>query len=286
MRLPRANLRIGSSVESMNQSRIRVPDLREKKRRGEKIVMLTAYDATMARLLDLAGVDVLLVGDSVGVVMLGYEHTLPVTLDDILHHTRAVARGAGRALVVADMPFMTYQVSVEEAVRNAGRLLQAGAAAVKVEGGSAIGGAVRRMTEVGIPVMGHLGLQPQSVHQVGGYRRQASSPEEEDALVEDATLLERAGVFAIVLEAIPAEAARRVTAAVTVPTIGIGAGPHCDGQVLVSHDMLGLFDGHIPSFVKQYAHLRDEVGRAAAAFVNDVKAGHFPEVPSPLEPRR
>jgi 3-methyl-2-oxobutanoate hydroxymethyltransferase len=270
----------------MSVTRVRVTDLREKKRRGEKIVMLTAYDATMARLLDLAGVDVLLVGDSVGVVMLGYEHTLPVTLDDILHHTRAVARGAGRALIVADMPFMTYQVSVEEAVRNAGRLLQAGAAAVKVEGGSAIGGAVRRMTELGIPVMGHLGLQPQSVHQVGGYRRQASSPEEVDALVEDATLLERAGVFAIVLEAVPVAAARRVTAAVTVPTIGIGAGPHCDGQVLVSHDMLGLFDGHIPSFVKQYAHLRDEVGRAAAAFVNDVKAGHFPEVPSPLEPRR
>ena len=270
----------------MSQNRIRVPDLREKKRRGEKIVMLTAYDATMARLLDGAGVEVLLVGDSVGVVVLGYEHTLPVTLDDILHHTRAVARGAGRALVVADMPFMTYQVSIEEAVRNAGRLLQAGAAAVKVEGGGAIAGTVRRMAELGIPVMGHLGLQPQSVHQVGGYRRQASRPEDVDALIEDAQALERAGVFAIVLEAIPAEAARRVTAAVAVPTIGIGAGPDCDGQVLVSHDMLGLFDGHIPSFVKQYAHLGDEVGRAARAFVNDVKAGHFPEVPSPLEPRR
>ena len=270
----------------MNQQRIRVPDLRERKRRGEKIVMLTAYDATMARLLNAAGVDVLLVGDSVGVVVLGYDHTLPVTLDDILHHTRAVARGAGRALVVADMPFMTYQVNAEEAVRNAGRLLQAGATAVKVEGGSVIAGAVRRMTEVGIPVMGHLGLQPQSVHQVGGYRRQASRPEDVDALIEDAKLLERAGVFAIVLEAIPADAARRVTAAIAVPTIGIGAGPDCDGQVLVSHDMLGLFDGHIPSFVKQYAHLSDEIGRAVKAFVSDVKAGQFPEVPSPLEPRR
>jgi 3-methyl-2-oxobutanoate hydroxymethyltransferase len=270
----------------MNQNRIRVPDLRERKQRGEKIVMLTAYDATMARLLDGAGVDVLLVGDSVGVVVLGYEHTLPVTLDDILHHTRAVARGASRALVVSDMPFMTYQVSVEEAVRNAGRLLQAGAVAVKVEGGSAIAGAARRMTELGIPVMGHLGLQPQSVHQVGGYRRQASRPEDVDALVEEAKLLERAGVFAVVLEAIPAEAARLVTAAVAVPTIGIGAGPDCDGQVLVSHDMLGLFQGHIPSFVKQYAHLGDEIGRAARAFVDDVRAGQFPEVARPLQPRR
>ena len=270
----------------MNPSKVRVPDLREKKRRGEKIVMLTAYDATMARLLDGAGVDMLLVGDSVGVVVLGYEHTLPVTMEDMLHHTRAVARGAGRALVVADMPFMTYQVNVEDAVRNAGRLVQAGAAAVKVEGGAPIGGAVRRMTELGIPVMGHLGLQPQSVHQMGGFRRQASHPEDADALVEDAKLLERAGVFAIVLEAIPPQAARRVTAAVAVPTIGIGAGPDCDGQVLVSHDMLGLFDGHVPSFVKQYAHLGDEIGQAARAFVNDVKAGQFPEVPSPLEPRR
>jgi 3-methyl-2-oxobutanoate hydroxymethyltransferase len=269
----------------MSVSRVRVPDLREKKRLGEKIVMLTAYDATMARLLDGAGVDVLLVGDSVGVVVLGYEHTLPVTLNDILHHTRAVTRGARRALVVADMPFMTYQISAEEAVRNAGRLLQAGATAVKVEGGAAIAGVVRRMTELGIPVMGHLGLQPQSLHQVGGYRRQASRPEDVDALVEDAKLLERADVFAIVLEAIPAEAAGRVTAAVSVPTIGIGAGADCDGQVLVSHDMLGLFDGHIPSFVKRYAHLGEEVGRAARAFVNDVKTGRFPEVPSEAPPR-
>jgi len=160
----------------MSAPRVRVPDLKDKKRRGEKIAMLTAYDATIARILDRAGVDVLLVGDSVGVVVLGYEHTLPVTLDDILHHTRAVARGASHALVVADMPFMTYQVSVEEAVRNAGRLLQAGAAAVKVEGGSPILGAVRRMVELGIPVMGHLGLQPQSLHQAGGYRKQATRP--------------------------------------------------------------------------------------------------------------
>ena len=267
----------------MSERHVRVPDLREKKRRGEKIVVLTAYDATMARLLDRSGVDVLLVGDSVGPVVLGYEHTLPVTLDDMLHHTRAVARGTSRALIVADMPFMSYQVSVEEAVRNAGRLLQAGAAAVKVEGGPAIAGAVRRMVEVGIPVMGHLGLQPQSVHQMGGYRRQAVQREEIEALVEDAHGLERAGAFAIVLEAVGDDAARRVTAAVSVPTIGIGAGPHCDGQVLVSHDMLGLFDGHVPSFVKQYARLSDEVTRAARAYADDVRAGRFPEVARPIE---
>jgi len=269
----------------MSDAKVRVPDLRERKRRGEKIAVLTAYDATMARLLDRAGVDVLLVGDSVGVVVLGYEHTLPVTLDDMLHHTRAVARGTQRALVVADMPFMTYQVSVEEAVRNAGRLLQAGAAAVKVEGGLPIVGAVRRMVEVGIPVMGHLGLQPQSLHQVGGYRRQAVQREDIETLVEEAHALERAGVFAVVIEAVGADAARQVTAALSVPTIGIGAGPDCDGQVLVSHDMLGLFDGKIPSFVKQYARLSDDVARAAREYVDDVRAGRYPEVPSAVESR-
>jgi 3-methyl-2-oxobutanoate hydroxymethyltransferase len=185
------------------------------------------------------------------------------------------------------MPFLTYQASVEEAVQNAGRLLQAGAAAVKVEGGTPIVGAVRRMVELGIPVMGHIGLQPQSVHQVGGYRRQGGRPGDVEALIEDACALERAGVFSIVLEAVDAEAARQITASVAVPTIGIGAGPHCDGQVLVSHDMLGLFDGHIPSFVKQYARLADEVTRAAGAFAADVRSGQFPEVPHPLEaPRR
>jgi len=269
----------------MSDAKVRVPDLRERKRRGEKIAVLTAYDATMARILDRAGVDVLLVGDSVGVVVLGYEHTLPVTLDDMLHHTRAVARGAQRALVVADMPFMTYQVSIEEAVRNAGRLLQAGAAAVKVEGGLPIVGAVRRMVEVGIPVMGHLGLQPQSLHQVGGYRRQAVQREDIEALVEEAHALERAGAFAVVIEAVGRDAARQVTSALSVPTIGIGAGPDCDGQVLVSHDMLGLFDGRIPSFVKQYANLADDIGRAAREYVSDVQAGRFPEVPRPAESR-
>jgi 3-methyl-2-oxobutanoate hydroxymethyltransferase len=269
----------------MSETKVRVPDLRERKRRGEKIAMLTAYDATMARLLDRAGVDVLLVGDSVGVVVLGHEHTLPVTLDDMVHHTRAVARGATRALIVADMPFMTYQASVEDAVRNAGRLLQAGAAAVKLEGGVPIVAAVRRLVELGIPVMGHLGLQPQSLHQVGGYRRQAVQREDIEALVEEAHALERAGVFAVVLEAVGTEAARRVTEALAIPTIGIGAGPECDGQVLVSHDMLGLFDGHVPSFVKQYAHLSDDVSRAVREYVDDVRTGRFPELPRAVEPR-
>jgi 3-methyl-2-oxobutanoate hydroxymethyltransferase len=270
----------------MSTSKVRITDLREKKRRGEKIAMLTAYDANMARLLDRAGIDVLLVGDSVGVVMLGYEDTLAVTLDDMLHHTRAVARGTSHALVVADMPFMTYQVSVEEAVRNAGRLLQAGAAAVKVEGGPAITGAVRRLVEVGIPVMGHLGLRPQSVHQMGGYHRQAVQREDIEALVEDAHALERAGAFAIVLEAVGPDAARQVTAAVTVPSIGIGSGPACDGQVLVTPDLLGLFDGQIPSFARQYIRLVDDITRVAREYADDVRAGRFPEVSRPLEAKK
>jgi 3-methyl-2-oxobutanoate hydroxymethyltransferase len=262
----------------MSPSRIRVPDLKDKKSRGEKIAMLTAYDATMARLLDEAGIDALLVGDSVGMVVLGYDNTLAVTLDDMLHHTRAVVRGASRALVVADMPFLSYQVSVEEAVRNAGRLLQeGGASAVKLEGGRPVVEAVRRMVDVGIPVMGHLGLQPQSVHQVGGYIKQATRPDDVDALVADAIALQDAGAFAVVLESIPDGAAQTVTSALDVPSIGIGAGPHCDGQVLVSHDMLGLFDRFIPSFVKQYARLSETIQAATRAYVEDVHKGRYPQ---------
>lgn len=262
----------------MQDSPIRVPDLKECKRRGEKIAVLTAYDATMARLLDRAGVDVLLVGDSLGMVVLGYENTLPVTLDEMLHHTRAVARGAQRALVVADMPFLTYQVGASDAVRNAGRLLKdGGAAAVKVEGGRPVVDVVKRLVDVGIPVMGHLGLLPQSVHQMGGFIRQATRPEEADALLADASALEEAGAFAIVLEGIPSGVARATTAQVGIPTIGIGAGPDCDGQVLVSYDMLGLFDRFVPPFVKQYAHLADTVVAASRAYVEDVRAGRYPE---------
>ncbi len=257
--------------------RIRVPDLKEKKKRGEKIVMLAAYDATMARLLDRAGIDILLVGDSLGMVILGYDTTLPVTLEAVIHHTRAVSRGAARALVVADMPFLTFQVDVSEAVRNAGRLLQeGGAAAVKMEGGRAVLDAVKRLVDVGIPVMGHLGLIPQSVHQLGGFRRQARLQQDAEKLFEDARALESAGAFAIVLESIPAEVSRKVTAELKIPTIGIGAGPHCDGQVLVSYDVLGLSDAFVPPFAKQYAHLADLIVNAAKQYADDVREGRFP----------
>ena len=256
--------------------RVRVPDLAAMKARGEKIAVLTAYDATLARLLDTAGIDVLLVGDSLGMVVLGYETTLPVTLDAMVHHTAAVSRGARRALVVADMPFLTFQVTVAEAVRNAGRLIQeGGAAAVKLEGGRAVLEVVERLVNVGIPVMGHLGLLPQSVHQAGGYVRQATDSESADALVEDALALEQAGAFAVVVESIPAHVARTVTARLRIPTIGIGAGPDCDGQVLVSYDMLGLFGGVVPPFVKQYARLGDTVVAAARQYRDDVRTGTY-----------
>jgi 3-methyl-2-oxobutanoate hydroxymethyltransferase len=244
--------------------------------------VLTAYDAITARLLDRAGVDVILVGDSLGMVVLGHDTTLPVTLDMMIHHTSAVARGAARALVVADMPFMTYQVSVSEAVRNAGRLLQeGGAAAVKLEGGRPVLDVVARLVEVGIPVMGHLGLLPQSVHQLGGYQRQATQPREADALLADAAALERAGAFAIVLESIPASLAEMVTARIEIPTIGIGAGAGCDGQVLVTTDLLGLGD-RVPPFVRQYASLKDTILEAARAYADDVRAGRFPESTTPV----
>jgi 3-methyl-2-oxobutanoate hydroxymethyltransferase len=256
---------------------VRVPDLKAMKRRGEKIVMLTAYDASMARLLDRAGVDVLLVGDSLGMVIMGCENTLPVTLEAMLHHVRAVRRGARRALVVADMPFMSYQVSVAEAVRNAGRLIQeGGASAVKLEGGRPVLDVVRRLTEIGIPVMGHLGLVPQSVHQLGGFRPRARDEREAERLLEEARELEQAGAFALVLESIPAEVARSVTQALSIPTIGIGAGPHCDGQVLVSYDIFGLYEGPVPPFVKQYARLGELMVEAARAYAEDVRQGRFP----------
>ena len=257
--------------------RVRVPEFKERKRRGEKIAMLTAYDATMARLLERAGVDVLLVGDSLGMVVLGHDTTVPVTLEEMIHHTRAVVRGTERALVIADLPFLTYQVTPAEAVRNAGRLLQeGGAAAVKLEGGRPVLESVKRIVEVGIPVMGHLGLLPQSVHQLGGFKQQATAPEAADHLIADARALEEAGAFAIVLESIPAELAAVVTGTVSVPTIGIGAGPDCDGQVLVSHDILGLFET-APPFARQYARLGEAVIAAGRAYVEDVQAGRFPQ---------
>src|SRR5882724_1490855 len=248
--------------------KVRVPDLVLMKERGERIVMLTAYDATMARLFDRAGVDLLLVGDSLGNVILGLDTTIPVTLDAIIHHTRAVARGTNRALVVADMPFLTYQVSPEQAMQNAARLFQeGGAAAVKLEGGRPVAKTVRRLTAAGLPVMGHVGLTPQHVHQLGGMRQQARNDEAAQELVLDALALEEAGVFAIVLEAIPDSVAEEVTSRLKIPTIGIGAGPDCDGQVLVSYDVLGLFDGFVPPFVKQYAQLGEVIVKAAQEYV-------------------
>lgn len=266
---------------------VTAPDLIEMKRRGEKIAMLTAYDALMARLLDRAGIDVLLVGDSVGMVLLGHQTTIPVTMDAMVHHTRAVRAGAQRALVVADMPFLACHTGADDAVRRAGRLIQEGGAqAVKIEGGAPVLDAVRRITGAGIPVMGHLGLLPQSVHRLGGFRMQARSGKEAAELLAAAQALEQAGAFAVVLEAVPAGAARAVTQQVSIPTIGIGAGPDCDGQVLVSHDVFGLSEGHVPSFVKQYARLGAALVEAALAYAADVKAGRFPAASAGPEAER
>src|SRR6266478_4646803 len=257
--------------------KVRVPDLVRMKERGERIVMLTAYDATMARLFDRAGVDLLLVGDSLGNVILGLDTTIPVTLEAIIHHTRAVTRGANRALVVADMPFLTYQVSPEQALQNAARLFQeGGAAAVKLEGGGAVAKTVRRLTQAGLPVMGHLGLTPQHVHQLGGMQQQARNDEAAQELITDALTLEDTGAFALVLEAIPDAVAEVVTSRLKIPTIGIGAGPHCDGQVLVSYDVLGLFDKFVPPFVKQYAQIGQQILNAVSHYSEDVRQGVFP----------
>lgn len=257
--------------------RVRVTHFLEKKRAGEKIAMLTAYDYTFARLVDRAGVDAILVGDSLGNVMLGYDTTLPVTLDDMIHHAKAVRRGVQRALLVVDMPFLTYEVSVEKAVENAGRLMQEGLAdAVKIEGGEFLAPVVRRLTGVGIPVMGHLGMTPQSVHALGGYRVQGREAEAAERLVNDALALQEAGAFAIVLELVKADVAAQVTEALKIPTIGIGSGAGCDGQVLVLHDVLGLLDDFKPRFAKSYAHLAADVERAVSEYVAEVRHGTFP----------
>ena len=248
------------------------------KARGEKIAMVTAYDVLFARWVDAAGVDAVLVGDSVGQVFAGYESTLPVTLDQMIYHAQAVRRGVERALVVFDMPFLTYQISVEEAVRNAGRVLrETGVEAVKLEGGTEeIAETVRRLVSVGIPVMGHLGLTPQSVHVVGGYRVRGREEEERRAILAGAQRLADAGCFAIVLELVPRSLAAEVTRRVPVPTIGIGAGPDCDGQVLVLPDLLGLNPGFAPKFLKRYAELGPAARDAVAQYVQEVKAGVYP----------
>lgn len=246
------------------------------KARGEKIVCLTAYDFPTARILDQAGVDLILVGDSAANVIYGMATTLTIGMAEMVYHTRAVAAGVKRALVVSDMPFLSYQVSLDRAVDNAGRLLKAGAEAVKVEGAGLVLETVSRLVEYGIPVMGHLGLTPQSVHKLGGYRLQARKPEEQERLLSDALDLEKAGCFALVLEKVPAEVAKMVTMRLKIPTIGIGAGLHCDGQVLVLQDMLGFFEEQQFKFVKRYAEIGQAVRQAVMSYVADVRAGRFP----------
>ncbi|HXF91487.1 MAG TPA: 3-methyl-2-oxobutanoate hydroxymethyltransferase [Nitrospiraceae bacterium] len=253
-----------------------IPEFKRRKREGKKLIVVTAYDALFARIVEQAGIDVLLVGDSLGVVVQGNKNTLSVTMEDMLYHTKLVAGATQQALVIGDMPFLSYQVSVEEAVRNAGRFLQAGAAAVKLEGGAPVVDRVAALTKFGIPVMGHLGMTPQSVHQYGGYKVQGKDRHGADALLEDAKALEAAGAFAVVLEAVPADLARRVTETLTIPTIGIGAGPYCDGQVLVLYDLLGLFDEFTPKFVKPYAHLKVDALQALRRYKEEVEQGKFP----------
>jgi 3-methyl-2-oxobutanoate hydroxymethyltransferase len=252
------------------------PDFQKYKREGKKLVVVTAYDALFAKLVEQTGIDVILVGDSLGVVVQGKSNTLSVTMEDMVYHTGMVARAAQRSFVVGDMPFMSYQVSREEAVRNAGRLLQAGAAAVKLEGGAVVADRVQAMTSLGIPVMGHLGMTPQSIHQYGGYKVQGKGKDQAQALVEDGQALQAAGAFAVVLEAVPAALARRITESLAIPTIGIGAGPHCDGQVLVLYDLLGLFDEFRPKFVRPYAHLKVDALQALRRYKEEVEQGKFP----------
>jgi len=256
---------------------VRVPDLQAMKQRGEKITMLTAYDATIARILDRAGVDVILVGDSLGMVVLGYETTLPVTIEAMIHHTAAVTRGVSKALVVADMPFLTYQVSTAEAVRNAGRLIQeGGASAVKLEGGHKRVQLVKRLVDEEIAVMGHIGLTPQSINQLGNYRVQGKTADAARRLLDDAHALEEAGAFSIVLELVPREIAQMITESVQIPTIGIGAGVACDIQVLVFHDLLGMAFGKLPRFVREYANLRETITDAVTRWAEDVRSGSYP----------
>lgn len=252
-------------------------DFQRMKEQGEKIAVLTAYDFPLARLLDLAGIDMLLVGDSVGPVVAGYDNTLPVTMDEMVYHTRAVARAANQALVVADLPFLSYQVDLAEARRNAGRLVkEGGAQAVKLEGGEAVAETIRAIVAMDVPVVGHIGLTPQSIHRMGGYRVQGRQEAQARQLLKDAQAVADAGAFAVVLEGIPATLAREITASLAIPTIGIGAGVACDGQVLVLHDILGLCEKYSPKFVKRYADAAALISGAAAEYIREVKAGTFP----------
>jgi 3-methyl-2-oxobutanoate hydroxymethyltransferase len=263
----------GSTSMPGDRRPVTVPDFLAAKTRGVRLTMLTAYDYTMARLLDAAGVDGVLVGDSLGMVVQGHEHSLRVTLDEVIYHTRCVERGIQRSLLVADMPFMSFQISPQQAVENAGRVIKVGGArAVKIEGGVRTASSLAAIASADIPVMGHIGLTPQSVHRLGGFRVQR----DEQKLLEDARATEQAGAFAVVVECVPIEIAEKISAAIKIPTIGIGAGAGCDGQILVAQDMLGLFDDFRPRFVKQYADLGGEIVRAVETYCREVREGTFP----------
>jgi 3-methyl-2-oxobutanoate hydroxymethyltransferase len=257
--------------------RITASQIKEMKRQGEKIAMVTAYDYPMSKLVDEAGMPIILVGDSLGMVVLGYESTIPVTMDEMIHHTKAVVRGAKHALIIGDMPFMTYHISTEDALRNAARFIQEGGAqAVKLEGGETVAEKISRIVAAGIPVQGHIGLTPQSIHQLGGYKVQGKTAEVAARLLNDAKALENAGAFSIVLECIPTPLAKLITERVSVPTIGIGAGKHCDGQVQVISDLLGLYTDFVPKHAKQYAKLHESISTSVSDYISEVKAGKFP----------
>lgn len=261
----------------LTKQKITVAHIREMKRKGEKITMLTAYDAGFAGMIDSCGIDVVLVGDSLGMVLLGYESTVPVTMDEMLHHAKAASKGLQRSLLVGDMPFLSYQVDPVSAVANAGRFMkEAGCDAVKIEGGVEICDTVRRLVSSGIPVMGHIGLTPQTAGMLGGFRVQGRDLESARAILNDAKALDDAGVFALVLECVPEQLAELITETVSVPTIGIGAGSMCDGQVLVTHDLIGMYEKFVPSFVKQYTKVAPQIKDAFAAFRDEVREGGFP----------
>jgi len=257
--------------------RVTINQIKEMKQKGEKIVMLTSYDYSTAKLVESVGVPMILVGDSLGMVVLGYETPIPVTMDVMIHHTKAVVRGTGKAMIIGDMPFMTYHINIDDALRNAARFIQeAGAQAVKLEGGITVAETVKKIVGCGIPVMGHLGLTPQSVYQLGGLKVQAKSLEAARRLIEDSVVLEQAGAFALVLEAIPFKLAEIITKKISIPTIGIGAGPYCDGQVQIINDILGLFTEFVPKHAKQYAKLADVMTGALTQYYDEVRSGQFP----------
>jgi 3-methyl-2-oxobutanoate hydroxymethyltransferase len=254
-----------------------IHDFLNKKKDSKKITMLTAYDYPFARIVDEAGIDVVLVGDSLGMVVQGLDNTLPVTMDEMIYHTKMVARAVDNAMVIGDMPFMSYQTGIEDAVQNAGRFLkEAGASAVKLEGGTEITQHIKAMAKADIPVMAHIGLTPQSIHRMGGYKVQGKTDEAAQKLIEEAHIVEDAGAFSLLLEAIPMDLAKTITKELSIPTIGIGAGPHCDGQVLVLHDVIGLFERFVPKFIKQYANLREKALEAVKIYREEIEEGIFP----------